>query len=549
MRLCGVKLTHDGGVAVIEDGSLVLSVEAEKLGNAARYAEIGDLDRIAELLEEWNLPLDSFDSLVIDGWSVGRDGMAWVDTRSAGRAVKVAVAPYHEQGAKGADPLWRHGFSGLPIGGGERDYVSYPHVTGHLAAAYCTSPFAVRREPSYVLVWDGPILPRLYHVDERGRAEFVRPALPLYGGVYAEVAMNCTPYLGARARDDCYLSVPGKAMAYAALGVIRDDLLDAFGVAYDELENFSSGQGTHFLQAARRRAKAEIPPADMIATFQHFVEQRLVASLAAMVRRSGFRTRNICFAGGCALNIHWNAAIRDSGLFEQVWVPPFPNDSGSAIGTACAEWLAGHGGTAVDWSVYAGPPVAPSAPRPGWESRACTPEELGRLLHTSGDPVVVLTERAELGPRALGNRSILAAPVATDMARRLNEVKDRELYRPVAPLCLERRAEEVFSPGTPDRYMLYVHEVRDEWRSRIPAVVHVDGTARLQTVPEDGPWAIVRVLTAYEEVSGIPVLCNTSANLNGRGFFPDVGSAMDWGRLPRIWSDGVLYERVEGERR
>ena len=542
MRLCGVKLTHDGGVAVIEDGALVLSIEAEKIGNAERYSAFTDLDQVAGLLAEWDLPVESFDSIVVDGWATDHQNQAWITTRAAGRPARLAVAPYHERGAAGADPLDRHVFDGLPLGGRTRSYTSYPHVAGHLAAAYCTSPFAARGEPSFVLVWDGPILPRLYHVDEHGKGSFVRPVLPLYGGVYAEVAMNTTPYLDARVRDNCYLSVPGKAMAYAALGVVRDDLLDAFAMAYDDLENYSSGQGTHFLQAARRSAKADIPAADMIATFQYFVEQRLVAALAAMIRRSGFRTRNICFAGGCALNIHWNAAIRAAELFDEVWVPPFPNDAGSAIGTACAELLA-NGISTVDWSVYAGPKLTEPSPRPGWTSRTCSPEDLGLLLHTTGDPVVVLTERAELGPRALGNRSILAAPVSNDMARRLNAVKDREPYRPVAPLCLERRAPEVFSPGTPDRYMLFVHEVRDEWRAKVPAVVHVDGTARLQTVPEDQPWAITRILTAYERASGIPVLCNTSANLNGRGFFPDVASAMDWGRLPRIWSDGVLYER------
>lgn len=130
------------------------------------------------------------------------------------------------------------------------------------------------------------------------------------------------------------------------------------------------------------------------------------------------------------------------------------------------------------------------------------------------------------------------------MKDRLNDVKGRERYRPVAPICLEARAPEVFTPGVPDPYMLFEHEVRPDWQNRVPAVVHLDGTARVQTVgPRDDPF-VFEVLTEYERLSGIPLLCNTSANLNGSGFFPDVRSAMRWGRVPAVWSDGMLYERA-----
>jgi carbamoyltransferase len=158
---------------------------------------------------------------------------------------------------------------------------------------------------------------------------------------------------------------------------------------------------------------------------------------------------------------------------------------------------------------------------------------------------VVLDGRAELGPRALGSRSIIAPATSPKMKDRLNEVKDREPYRPVAPICLEEAAPGVFTPGTPDPYMLFDHEVRPEWRARIPAIVHLDGTARLQTVGR-GDGAVRRLLESYFEASGIPVLCNTSANLKGSGFFPDVASALAWGRVDLVWSEGTLYRRNSG---
>ena len=225
-------------------------------------------------------------------------------------------------------------------------------------------------------------------------------------------------------------------------------------------------------------------------------------------------------------NIKFNARLRESGLFDDVWVPPFPNDSGSAIGAACAEMVRSGGPLALDWSVFAGPSLQPSTPASGWQAQPCPVDELASVLH-SGAPVVVLDGRAELGPRALGHRSILAAATDPAMKDHLNDVKHREHYRPVAPVCLEERAASVFRPGGRDPYMLFDHAVRPEWTARIPAVVHADGTARLQTVGSDNRL-LHSILSAYERIAGVPVLCNTSANLPGRGFFPDTVSAMEW---------------------
>ncbi|MFI5671061.1 carbamoyltransferase C-terminal domain-containing protein [Streptomyces sp. NPDC051704] len=156
--------------------------------------------------------------------------------------------------------------------------------------------------------------------------------------------------------------------------------------------------------------------------------------------------------------------------------------------------------------------------------------------------------RRPASPRGRTGRAdpLLLAP-ATDVRTRdrLNEVKGRAGYRPVAPICLTERAPEVFSPGTPDPYMLFEHRVRPEWADRVPAVVHLDGTARLQTVDSDAGTPVSKVLTAYERLTGIPVLCNTSANMNGRGFFPDVATAAEWGRLNHIWCDGTLCTKAD----
>ncbi|WP_337833025.1 carbamoyltransferase C-terminal domain-containing protein [Pseudonocardia sp. TMWB2A] len=151
---------------------------------------------------------------------------------------------------------------------------------------------------------------------------------------------------------------------------------------------------------------------------------------------------------------------------------------------------------------------------------------------------------AELGPRALGHRSILAPATDPTMKDTLNTIKEREPYRPVAPICLHENAPDVFDPGTPDPYMLFDHTVRPEWRHRIPAICHVDNTARLQTIHHTDEPTVHQLLTTYYQISGIPLLCNTSANHKGRGFFPDAHSAMEWGQIPRVWTNNTLYEKV-----
>jgi len=175
----------------------------------------------------------------------------------------------------------------------------------------------------------------------------------------------------------------------------------------------------------------------------------------------------------------------------------------------------------------------------------CTLMELAAVLHTYDEPVVFLNGRAELGPRSLGNRSILSSASSPDMKRRLNEMKKREHYRPVAPICIEEKAQEIFFPGTADPYMLYEHFIKPEWKGKIPAICHLDGSARLQTINENENLTVYTLLKHYFKISGIPVLCNTSANLNGSGFFPDVESAMKWGWANLIWSDSVLFVKKD----
>jgi carbamoyltransferase len=347
-------------------------------------------------------------------------------------------------------------------------------------------------------------------------------------------------------------------MAYTAYGAADEGLVAGMQAAYDRataavapaeraLSDMELGEplGREILDRVVAESRGlGGRPEDMIASWHVFLERMLLEGLGRLLAAHRLDRPRFCFAGGCALNIKWNRALRASGLFEEMWVPPFPNDAGSAIGTACCAMYLREGRRRLEWNVYSGPALRGSVPGPGWASAPCGVRELARLLHEGGEPVVVLDGRAELGPRALGNRSILAPAVDPAMTGILNTIKRRESYRPIAPICIESRAPVVFDPGIPDPYMLYDHDVRPDWRARIPAVCHKDGTARIQTFSQADHPLIHALLTEYEQLSGVPVLCNTSANDNGSGFFPDVASAMRWGGVGRIWSDQVLYART-----
>jgi carbamoyltransferase len=395
-----------------------------------------------------------------------------------------------------------------------------------------------------VLVWDGGMRARLYTIDgASGELRGLGPLAVPQGDCYARFAMQW-PIFDAgplKYRDQyAHLSVAGRAMAYAGLGRCSADGVAALRRAGPALLEHPD-PASAFAAECRRLG---ITAADAIATFEEHIGALLVDELGRRALRDGLVGRNLCLAGGCALNIKWNSAIRASGIFGEVWVPPFPNDAGSAIGAACAALMRRRCAGGLDWTVYAGPGLGCAGDsHPGWRRTPCSIEALAALLHEKGEPVVFLSGRAELGPRALGARSIVAPATDPAMTRRLNEVKRREGYRPVAPVCLEGEEEAVFAPGTTDPYMLFAHRVRPGWAERIPAAVHVDGTARLQTVSPTG-HPIGRLVAAYRAVSGIPVLCNTSANRPGEGFFTGVEAATRWGEVPTVWSEGWLYERT-----
>jgi carbamoyltransferase len=233
----------------------------------------------------------------------------------------------------------------------------------------------------------------------------------------------------------------------------------------------------------------------------------------------------LALAGGVGLNCVMNARLRDSGPFDHVWVQPAAGDSGTALGAAL--WIDGRMREFPNTrqygmeNVFLGPAYNNSEIEQalqrfkiGYRRLENVAEETADLL---ADDLIVgwFQGRMEYGPRALGGRSILGSPRSHTMQERMNELKDREDFRPVAPAVIEERAADWFCSAQPSPFMLFVFEVLPHKASLIPAVCHVDGTARIQTVSRDNDPTYYDLLRAFERRTGIPMLVNTSFNTRG----------------------------------
>ena len=265
---------------------------------------------------------------------------------------------------------------------------------------------------------------------------------------------------------------------------------------------------------------------DLAWRVQDDTEKVLLARAAWLRETTG--AKNLCIAGGVALNCVANGRVARESGFENVWIQPAAGDDGIAIGCAYYGWievLRQRRNFVMDHSYvgrrYSDQEVADSASK--FLVRIQTTQtksndiakDTAKLL---ADQKVIgwFQDRSEFGPRALGNRSLLADPRRPEMEDILNSrVKHRQPFRPFAPIVLYERAKEIFEGEEDSPFMLIAKNVRPEWRDKIPAIVHVDGTARVQTVREVTNPMLYRLLKEFDALTGVPVLINTSFNVKG----------------------------------
>jgi carbamoyltransferase len=246
---------------------------------------------------------------------------------------------------------------------------------------------------------------------------------------------------------------------------------------------------------------------DIAAAVQFVYEQRLNEFMHMAYSITG--KKNLVFMGGCALNSSANTLLWN--IFDMIWIMPNPGDAGSSLGAAAAMY-----GKHLDWN----------NPYLGYDLGGEYPVDKIIEGLKKDKVVAVASGRAEFGPRALGNRSILADPRDPLIKDKVNLIKQRELFRPFAPVVMEEHASKWFDMDFSSPYMQYT--VRCLQPEKIPAVVHADGTSRVQTINKDQHRGLWRVLNKFYLATGVPVLLNTSLNIKGQPLLNDENDILNW---------------------
>jgi carbamoyltransferase len=324
-----------------------------------------------------------------------------------------------------------------------------------------------------------------------------------------------------------------QAVAITANGIRLDHSLLALRVLSGQYPRTSARLSALACEPRRPGDPVEQVHADLAAALQERTGQVMIA----LARRARNLTGShlLCLGGGVAANCVAAGQIVDEGLFDEVFIPPAPGDSGTAIGAALATF-ADHGGgpvTGVEGACYLGPSftgqIMDEPTRPGMSvEKISTPARFLARQLADGKIVGVVRGGIEAGPRALGHRSILASPLLPGVVDRLNAtVKFREPFRPFAPMVLCEDAADYFTLGQDAPFMSFASPVTALARDKIPAVVHANGTARLQTVTTATEPFIAEVLAEFASITGVPVLINTSLNIKGKPICGTVAMALD----------------------
>ena len=521
MRVLGVNAVfHDPAAALVVAGAIVAASEEERF-NRRKHG------KPPVPFSTWELPEKSA------AWCLEHAGLEPGDLDAVGYSYDPDLAPpldgdVTRDAWEGLRTLYVRRaplFLKTALPGLDPERVRFvPHHVAHAASAH----FAAGYGSSAVLVLDGRGERTSYLAGRYRDGDLevlATQELPhSLGLVYEEL----TEHLGFRRSSDEY-----KVMALASYGEPR--FLEEFrrlvrptgdgGFAVDPID------WPAFAPARSKKAPWGAEHAELAATVQRRLEEVLLDLARWLHECTG--EESLTMAGGVALNCVANSRLWEEGPFRRIWVQPAAGDAGTALGAAL------HVARELGEDVR---PMRTAALGRDWGE-----DELGSWLDTAkvpyerpddltasvaealaDDRVVAWFEgRSEYGPRALGHRSLLADPRRPENLERLNDIKGREQFRPVAPMVLADRAAEIFEGPLPSPYMLFTHKVRPEWLGRIPAVVHVDGTARIQTVDREEEPLVAAVLDAFERRTGVPVVVNTSLNTAGRPMVDDPRDALE----------------------
>ena len=464
MIILGVNETsHDASVSLIEDGKILFA------GHSERYSKEKN---------DWYIN----DSLISDALSYGRpDAIAYYE-KPLLKASRLLL--------KGGSGDWKPRFNidGIPR-------KSFKHHYSHACAGYYTSKFT----DAAIVVLDaiGEYNTSTIWVGEGEKIKIkYKQNYPVSFGLFYSAF---TKLIGLIPNQEEYIM-----MGMAAYGDWKRYYkeVDEYFPSYDKQKyNFHKGINDWGIVIT------EQDKFDIAASVQVVYEQRLNQFMRMAKSITG--KNNLVFMGGCALNSSANTLLWN--IFDMIWIMPNPGDAGSSLGAAAALY-----GKHLEWN----------GSYLGHDMRGVYPaQEIVDGILKDGI-VAVATGRAEYGPRALGNRSILADPRDPNIKEKVNLIKQRELFRPFAPVVLADHAHKWFDMDFESPYMQYT--VKCLQPEKIPSVVHADGTSRVQTVTREQHPGLYRAINKFYLKTGVPVLLNTSLNIKGQPLLNDHKDAIDW---------------------
>ncbi|MBS7565013.1 carbamoyltransferase [Mucilaginibacter sp. Bleaf8] len=532
---------HDSAACIIKDGQLLAATEEE------RFTHIKHGKRPVPF-STWELPFHAIDYCLkiagihindVDHIAYSFDPYQLISEQHKGKGTidipfEPSIDPVNQDWLNVWDPLflssiinavgqlndgWPHHLQKRFVGANvpREKWHFVDHHVAHAASAFNCSPF----ERAAVMTVDGRgenatttySVGNGHDLKRIGQVNFPNSL----GLLYEEV----TTHLGFLHSSDEY-----KVMALASYG--KPEFVKDFreiikvgpnGQYTIENKNFVERFGPMRL----RHEEFTAHHFNIAHSLQLVLEETLLEITDWLQKETG--EQNLCMAGGVALNCVANARIRDKGAFQNIWVQPASGDDGTALGAALWVDAQQRKATKRDFVMehcYWGPEYTDEEIEKFMKWCKVPYRKLNNIAEETAD---ILAQdkiigwyqgRMEFGPRALGSRSILASPISPAMQQRLNEVKDREDFRPVAPVVLEEEAGNWFENASYSPFMLFIYDVKPEKADQIPAVRHTDGTARIQTVNERQHKNYYDLLKAFQRKTGVPVLVNTSFNTLGK---------------------------------
>lgn len=489
MNILGISAGfHDAGIALINDGEIMFA------GHAERYSKIKhDSEINAEILN------DCFDRYGVP------QRIAYYERPLVKKTRQLYAGQYKdifEPGIKHKlEQIWPR--ETMP----RIEY--YSHHLSHAAAGFQTSPYT----DATVLVidaigeWDTASIWHAYYGDD-GRAKYQKLWSQKYPHSLGLFYSAMTQRAGLKPLDEEYILM-GMA-AYAKYDA------NMYG---DFLENSRDLKFKQNLHVGCDEYHPGMTDFEIAASAQYTLEQCLHDLLERVSRLS--LSDNLVYMGGVALNCKANERL--GAYFQNIWIMPNPGDCGSSLGAAALSY-----GRRLNWNgPYLGTDIPGEYPVKDLLSELLTNKIAG-----------VASGRAEFGPRALGNRSLLADPRGPEIKDRVNEIKRRQQFRPFAPVILEELVDEYFDMPAGFKtspYMQCIGYCRDP--KSYPAIIHADGTSRVQTVSKDCQSSIRQLLEAWYEWTGCPMLLNTSLNIRGE---PMVNDRADADRFEKLYGVRVL---------